>query len=265
MLVRLLFVGVVISFTCNGAGGKTSFSSKDYAFKRIFAKAKSDPKWGTAKTLTDRIWLVRSYSAKYSVVSDPVSDRYMITCYGGPIDLVHFFGLAAPICSGNHGLAKRLYREWVAEGGQENLFRFNHESPPHATPDDLPSNALGALFGLEIRKHNEDLMFDIEKAFENFVRALIPVKDQISREFSHHQIIMGYPLNPSRALKNERNAYFTAEPLIQCNELNIVSRRLEGRDLCQPARDGIDALEKAGFRLLSYKDRPIIIRRSDSK
>ena len=261
----VISVVICINALCYGAEPTTVFSQKDYAFKRIFSKAKSDPKWASSKTLTDRIWLVRSYSSKFSVVSKPVSDRYMITCYGGPVDLVHFLCLAAYICSGKHNLQKRLYQEWVSEGGPDNIGRFNYQTPPEAHPDDLPSNALGALFGSELRKHNQNLSYDLETAFERFVAPLIPLPDSVSRQFSHREIVMGLPRNPDRKLKESRYAYFTAAPLVQCQRINAVSENVLGHRLCEPVFDPILALNKAGFRLLSYRDKPIIIRRMDGK
>jgi hypothetical protein len=237
------------------------FNVKNFGFCRIFHRAKQDPKWKEAKLLTDRIWLVRSYAMKESIVSDPVSDRYVITCYGGPIDLVHFFCLAANVCSDKNVWEKRLYEEWVAEGGKENMFSFNYRQPPEAHPDDLPSNALGALFGLELAEKQKDLSFDLEEAFGKFITPLLPVPDSIAKEFSHQEIVMGLPEKPDKKLIEQRYGWFTAVPMVSCKDINKIAIKKYGKPFCRELSHGEDTLAEAGFCLFFYKERPIIIRR----
>lgn len=100
-------------------------------------------RWRVAKTLSAQMWAVRELALKQATVSDPVSDRYQITCYGGAIDLLHFFCLPAEVCKGA-GVGRRLHKDWVREGGQEHLLGYDFQRPAEAHPDDLPSNAFGA-------------------------------------------------------------------------------------------------------------------------
>jgi hypothetical protein len=240
---------------------KHAYPVQEFGFSRLFQQARQDPKWSES-IVADRMLLVRSYALKESVVSDPVSDRYAITCYGGSIDLVHFFCLAADICSGKHDLGERLYREWVDEGGRENQEKFNDREPPEAHPDDLPSNALGALFGLEMMGRVNDQDFDLEEAFGDFISSLLPLPDSIAKEFSHSEIVMGLPENPSRKLIEERYGWFTASPLVCCRAINLVAIKKQGKPVCRNVDTGLQALALAGFKIFSFKDQPIIIRRA---
>ena len=253
----LIFTLFLASFTLVG----DSYANKDYSFVRVFERAKQDVKWQEAQTLTERLWLIRKYSAKHAVTSDPVSDRYVVTCYGGTIDLVHFLCLAANVSSGKHERAPRLYQEWLAEGGKENLYKFNYSEHPEAHPDDLPSNALGALFGLELRKHDKDLSVDLQKAFTDFVAPLLPVKDEIAKAFSHREIVMGLPEKPSKKLYEERHGWFTAAPLLHIKKLNAKAIEKRGKPLCKFFKDGRQALKEAGFVLYGVRKRPILISR----
>ncbi|HCE46387.1 MAG TPA: hypothetical protein DET40_22815 [Lentisphaeria bacterium] len=95
---------------------KYKYSSEEYSFPRVFEAAKNTPKWINAKTITERYWAIYDAANKYSVSSKPVSDRYTITCYGGPIDLMHFFGLAAQVSTGSKTLEEFLYLQWIVQG-----------------------------------------------------------------------------------------------------------------------------------------------------
>ena len=244
---------------------KTAFTEENFGYMRVFARAKRDVLWKKAASNSARMMLVRKYALKTKTVSSPVSDRYMVTCYGGPVDLVHFLCLSANICSGKHVLAPRLYREWVAEGGFDNLQRFNLQEPPEAHPDDLPSNALGALWGYELKKNELNLDFDLQKSFDDFVKPLRPVPDVISKQFSSYEIVMGYPqAKPAKVLSEmwkERKTWFTAEPLLLCHKINKVSLEKLGKKFCSVPASGERALEKAGLVLRYYKRRSIIILR----
>jgi hypothetical protein len=265
---KILRLGICFIFSALlaeplSAGEKTAptYPSKKYAFVRIFKKARKDLRWKAAQTLSYRIRLVRNIAEKdFSTVSDPVSDRYMITCYGGPVDLVHCLGLAMMICGGENP-EEALFKQWEYEGGWENLKEFNYRSPPEAHPDDLPSNALGALWGSEIRKNNKDMSFDLLKSFEEFITPFIPVPDCVARHFSHKEIVMGLPSRKSKELEQKRQAYFTAEPLVNCRKINRAALEELNRKICENAINGREALKIAGFCLVSYKGRPIIIER----
>lgn len=236
-------------------------AESDYAYQKIFDLAKKDRKWSKCRTLTERMWLIRSYAAKEPVVSSEVSDRYQITCYGGPIDLVHFLALSAYVGSGRVNWEARLYKEWVAEGGPDHVNGFDLEKKQEAHPDDLPSNAFGALWGSELKDKNRDLSVDLEKSFSQFISTLKPVPRKISQEFSHRQIVMGLPKNPTLTQIAEKYAWYQAIPFTQCKEINRVSQKHFQKDFCKEFKTHYEALLFAGFLIERYKGKAIIIRR----
>jgi hypothetical protein len=252
---RLLLICFCVANLANAAERPHS-----YGFLKLLHSAKQDAKWESAERLSDRMWLIRSYALKQSVVSNPVSSRYLITCHGGPIDLVHFFCLAAEVCSGEDW-GPRLYKEWVREGGLENLQGFNFQQPPEAHPDDLPSNAFGALFGSEMRPHEDSMDIDLKAALIRFLKPLRPVPDAVSCNFSHREIVMGLPAKPSREQRAERYGWFTASPYISCAKINDAAQQTLGRKWCDCQANGESALRAAGFELATFRKRPIIIRR----
>ena len=70
-----------------------------------------------------------------------------------------------------------------------------------------------------------------------------------------------YSAKPSRDLLAERYGWFTAKPRIDCARLNAVAQRKLGRPLCVTVSTGDAALAAAGFEILRYKQRPIVLRR----
>ncbi len=244
---------------CIALHAQESKDKENFGYRRVFAKAKADPAWSEKKDLRERLMLIRSKALRNSAVSNPVSDRYCITCYGGPIDLVHFLMLAAEVVGGkNH--EERLYKEWLAEGGE--TIKEHPRGHFEAHPDDLPSNALGALFGAEILPHKNDPNLDIEAAFAKFIAPLIPVPDAITQRLSHQYIVMGLPgKRPARKLQLSRKRWFTAAPLNLTRLINAYAKRYLGKSLCNEMKYGKEALEQAGFVLRSYRNAPILILR----
>jgi hypothetical protein len=261
-MIKQLIVYATFLLISISAIAESKYTTEEYSFARIFQKAKTDPKWTAAKTLSDRMWLIRAYGLKEPKVSDPVSDWYAVTCYGGSIDLVHFMGLAIETCSGKHKLEEALYKQWISEGGWGNLRGYNHRTPPAATPEDLPSNAFGALFGKEIKPYNNDLTFDLEQAFIKFITPLKPVPDKIAKKFSHNQIVLGLTDYSSKQQQEKSHCWFTAEPLFTAKMINKVSLKVLKYPICDEATSAKDAMERAGFKVEVYKKRTIIIRRS---
>ena len=111
--------------------------------------------WNLSRNLSDRLGVMREKALSYESNSTPVSDRYVITTLAGPVDLVHFFSVARTVCKGGDRY-KTLYREWDREGGPLHVARQT-TAKTDCQPDDLPSNALGALFGEELKPFNDDL------------------------------------------------------------------------------------------------------------
>ena len=235
--------------------------STTFAYERIFNLAKKDFKWKKCKTLSEQMWLVRSYASKEAVVSKKVSDRYQITAYGGPIDLVHFLCLSNYVASGRYGLEDSLYRQWLSEGGKDHEYGFVMEKKQEAHPDDLPSNALGALWGSELKKHNNDLSFDLQKSFEAFIKGLKPVPRKIAQEYSHREIVMGLPKSPNAKQIAEKYGWYTATPFNQYSLINEASQKLTKKDFCKEFKSYYEGLLFAGFYIDRYKGKAIVIRR----
>ena len=233
----------------------------EFAYQRIFSLAKKDYKWKKCKTLSEQMWLVRSYAAKEAVVSDKVSDRYQITAYGGPVDLVHLLALSNYVASGHQGLEDSLYRQWISEGGPDHEHGFVMAKKQEAYPDDLPSNAFGALWGAEIKKHNKNLEFDLQKSFEKFIKGLKPVPRKIAQEYSHREIVMGLEKNPSHDQIAEKYGWYTAKPFNQYSLINKASQKLYQKDFCKEFKSYYEGLLFAGFYIDRYKGKAIIIRR----
>jgi hypothetical protein len=203
----------------------------------------------------------------YASSSNPVSDRYMITCYGGAIDVVHVFSQGAAVCSGGATVEEAVLHQWKAEKGMEFVLNgLDPEEPAEAKPDDLPSNAFGALFGEEIKDHENDPDFDLPAAWTEFFRPTLILPDRIARLFSHKEIVLGLP-NDDVARTDpaylERNTWFTAEPNVQCERINkrAMEAGLIEEPVCEKVQSGREGLERAGFELRTYRYLPIVIRR----
>ena len=225
--------------------------STQYSYQRVFVKAEKDLSWSKL-SLREKLMKVRSVALKHKTVSDPVSDRYQITAYGGPIDLVHFLMLAAEAQKENINMNERLYKEWVQEGGFQHLNGFDPQYPCEAHPDDLPSNALGALFGKELKE--KGIKTSLRDSFSEFIRPLLPVPDSITNKFSHRRIVMGLEDKVERKLETSRYIWFTAVPLNLTMRINTEAKRVFKRAFCIEASSN-QCLRKAGFKVLKYKMR----------
>lgn len=224
---------------------------------RLFKEAQSEDTWGTSKTVSDKLKHIREVALKKDVVSDPVSDRYLITALGGPIDIVHFLGLAIQVCSGSLQREEALLAQWKSEGGPDFEVGRSRTYPPEAHPDDLPSNTLGALFGEEIHQYNNDPKFDVIKAMKDFLSPLEPVADDIAKKFSHQKIVMGLNSDASVQVTRSRNEWFTAKPLFSLYAFDP--------DRARGCGDSSAALRKAGFVVRSIDGKAILIERVSAK
>lgn len=219
---------------------------------RLITEAKSDPGWAQATT-AGKVRLIRETALKKDVVSTPVSDRYLITVLGGPIDLVHFLGLTIVVCSGSAERDKALLDQWKDEGGEDFEAKRTRSFPTEAHPDDLPSNAFGALFGEEIRNQNNRVDFDVTAALLKFLAPLEPVPDAIAKKFSHRRIVMGLSDDATRETIRSRSEWFTAQPLFSLYAFDAKRAKRLG--------NSVGALRKAGFSLRSLEGKPIAIDR----
>jgi len=257
--MRALFssFGFAVVLTLFGVGPSVARAEKAESLERVIAGAEQDSRWAKATTTTERIRLVRESALRYSVSSKPVSDRYLITALGGPIDLVHFLGLAKIVCSGEETRERALFDQWEREGGYDFETRQTRTHPTSASPDDLPSNALGALFGQELRSHNGDAAFDFPKALRDFFAPLEPLPDAIAKRFSHDEVVMGLSDNASAEAFTKRHTWFSALPLYIL-------------PLIEPERakvlpDSVATMRRAGFAIIPYKGRPILTERLAKK
>lgn len=202
--------------------------------RRLLDRAEASAGWAAAD-LAGRIQIVVDLAMKEPVTSDPVSDRYSLTKLGGPIDWVHFMNLARMAYVGGDR-KDLLYDQWVKEGGPDFEAGKGRTQPTAATPDDLPSNAFGALFGEELRAAGPKA--DLRQALEAFIAPLQPFDDAVSQKQSHHRAVLGLSGNPTAMELTRAYAWFTAVPLT-----------------------GADGLTQAGFRVTRHQGKPVVIER----
>jgi len=220
---------------------------------RVLAAAQKSSTWRSARTHADRFNLLRDHALNHSAVSDPVSDRYLITALAGPVDLVHFFGAARTVCSGTSERRPALLHLWQSEGGADFGTRLPSTRQADATPDDLPSDALGALFGEEMLPHNASPGHDLAAALRAFLAPLEPVPDSIAKSFDHEQVVLGLKPGATDTQRKASREWFTASPLYL---LPVID----------PARaktipDAAAALTAAGLVLRKHQDQAIILDR----
>lgn len=224
------------------------------AFDRLMDDVRSTPKWNAARTAGEKMWAIRAVAGGYDVVSDPVSDRYLITRYGGPIDLVHFFGLAAMVCEGRES-NDVLLDQWTKEGGPDFEAKRTRTYWTEAHPDDLPSNALGALFGEEVRPRNKDASFPLVDELRKFFDSLSPFPNRKVKRYSHAEVVMGLRGTETLREKRRRSEWFTALPL-------FVVPVIEPERVTE-IRNSREGLTFAGLEIYQIEGRPIGVRRTD--
>ena len=233
------------------AGFAVSPAEAENPFERTVALARESELWEKASTAADRLHAIREISKTFDIVSDPVSDRYLITRYAGPIDLVHFLGLAIYVASGRQGYEEALMFQWRDEGGEDFEAGRTRTYPTEAHPDDLPSNALGALFGKEILDRNAlaEADFDVVAELRTFLLPLGIVGDELAKKYSHRLVVMGLNENSSRELDTSRREWFAARPLFILPLVDPEASRT--------VRNADAALKEAGFRVVEIEGREI--------
>jgi hypothetical protein len=90
---------VLASLVARGDDANLSYAPGDYAFVRTLRKTMQTAKWRDADTLAARLAAWRSDINVFKPGQNPVSDRYIVTCYGGVIDLRHFLYTACKVLS----------------------------------------------------------------------------------------------------------------------------------------------------------------------
>ncbi len=222
---------------------------------RVLETAQKSASWPLARTQSDRLALLREKALVHKSETTPVSDRYLITALAGPIDPVHFFGLARNVCSGRDRRTE-LFREWQREGGTNALTPSGDAKSADCTPDDIPSNALGALFGEETQPHEADPNYDLIASLRQFFTKLEPIPDAIVKTHPHESAVLGLTPESSREEIKARHEWFTAMPLY------IIPIVAPQRAAALP--DAATALNAAGLLLRQYDGQPIILDRVGS-
>lgn len=246
VLTALLFLSASLVHSQETAGNNP--------VERLLATAQKSSMWKTARSQSDRLGLLREYALK-AAGEGQITDRYLITAYGGPIDLVHFFGMARLVCAGSEERRTLLLKQWNREGGADYVAKTPGRQYD-ATPDDLPSNALGALFGEDMKARDLDLNANLPEALTAFLRDLHPVPDEVVAKFSFDQLVLGIEGETSAEIRRSRSEWFKAEPLYI---LALVSP-----DRAATVPDAAAALRSAGLVVRNHEDQPIIIDRAST-
>jgi hypothetical protein len=209
------------------------------SLERIIAAATQMPAWRSARHQVERLTILRDKALAQKDRSDPISDRYVITLHGGPVDLVRFFGLARIVCGGMDRRAA-LLKEYQREKGE-------------VCPDDLPSNALGALFGEELRPHMRDTGHDLLPDLRKFFAALQPADDATVKSHGFQRLIDGLGAENTEEQRAASRSWRTAEPLCLAPVL--------APSLTATLTSGETALHAAGLETRRIQGLPIVIER----
>jgi len=85
-----LVIGTVFAGSELRAADDDAFAAGEYAFVRSLRATMQKARWRDAKTLAGRLATWRSDIGQYKPGQSPISDRYILTAYGGVVDLRHF-------------------------------------------------------------------------------------------------------------------------------------------------------------------------------
>lgn len=227
------------------------------ALDRLLQATAKTPEWKSASKQADRLQALRKQALRYSAMSEIPSDRYLITTLAGPVDLVRFFHLARVTCEGDDRRSALLH-QWRRENGPSLLPGATRPPPPDAAlfPDDLSSNALGALFGEELKPHNVDPSYDLPEAIRKFFAPLEPVGDAVVAKHGFKRLVHGLEANASAEDARLSRTWLTAEPLyllpvLAPNRANSIT-------------NAAAALRSAGLELREHEGEPLIIDRAGS-
>ncbi|MDZ4289609.1 MAG: hypothetical protein U0984_16710 [Prosthecobacter sp.] len=220
---------------------------------RVLAATQKSPEWSGARSQAERLGVLRKQALKYAAVSDLVSDRYLITALAGPVDLVRFFGLARSVCGGSIDRRAALLKEWRREGATRLKIAAGAAAPVDLSPDDLPSNALGALFGEELKPHNANLGHDLIADLQKFLGNLDPVVDSVTTRFTYEQLVHGLSAEATPEARRASREWLTAEPLYL---LPLVAP-----EKAKTFANAAIALKAAGLEVRKHEGHPIVIER----
>lgn len=246
------------------AGEEEPFPPNKYGFRKIFIDGRQDGRWAGASSASERLLIVRS-AIKHWPAADKdgaISPRYIVTCYGGVIDMRHFLLAASAAAQGDKSPEEIVYDAMVAEGGLSVPSRFHGQITAElidetqdwtwtgsARADDLPSDALGAYFGRSIAGKNADPSFDLEGAFLDFIEPFIPAPTAVTDKLTFAELVTGYSDAPTRSELIASQLWLTATPKVFTKRLNEVAKEVGLKPLCEDVKDGEEALDKAGYRV----------------
>ena len=237
-----------IAFLALASMGSSQDANTSDSLDRILQEAVQQPAWRSARHQVERLTLLRDAALRKAAESDPVSDRYVITALAGPVDLVRFLGLARIVCAGKDRRAS-LLKEWQKENGAGKAVT----KPLDLTPEDLPSNALGALFGEELSPHLHNLQHDVAVSLRAFFKPLEPQPDSVVRSLTFERAVLGLPASATTEERNQVHAWTTAMPVY------LIPAVAPGKAGTYP--DAAAALKAAGLDLRKHQDLPIILER----
>lgn len=239
------------AFLALASMGRSQDVNTSDSLERILQEALQQPAWRSARHQVERLTLIRDAALRKAAESDPISDRYVITALAGPVDLVRFLGLARIVCSGKDRRAS-LLKEWQKENGAGKAFA----KPLDLTPEDLPSNALGALFGEELRPQLNNLQHDVAASLRAFFKPLEPQPDSIVRSLTFERAVLGLPASTTTEERNKVHSWTTAKPVY------LIPAVAPEKIGTYP--DAASALKAAGLDLRKHQDLPIILERLDT-
>jgi len=98
-LVVCCFMGSVSAGLAQAAEDAAQFPPGEYAFVRSLRATMQGSRWKNATSLPARLATWRSDINMYEPGQNPISARYIVTCYGGVIDLRHFLYTASKVLS----------------------------------------------------------------------------------------------------------------------------------------------------------------------
>ncbi|MDX9981444.1 MAG: hypothetical protein RBU25_15585 [Lentisphaeria bacterium] len=98
-LVVCCFVGSLSATLVRAEEEKAQFQPADYAFVRSLRATTQSANWKGATSLEARLAAWRSDINMYEPGQNPISARYVVTCYGGVLDLRHFLYTASKVLS----------------------------------------------------------------------------------------------------------------------------------------------------------------------
>lgn len=98
-LVVCCFVGSLSATLVRAEEEKVPFPPGEYAFVRSLRATMQGAKWKNGASIEARLATWRSDINMYEPGQNPISARYIVTCYGGVIDLRHFLYTACKVLS----------------------------------------------------------------------------------------------------------------------------------------------------------------------